>query len=96
MIRVTLEEICKNTEFTLNLAARGNPCVVELPEGNVLITPVANPRTKEIEIDKEIAAMEAAAQAAGAPTPTPGVNLPSAAEVQSYVHETLGELKQQL
>ena len=78
MIRVTLEEICQNTEFTLNLAARGNPCVVELPEGNVLITPVANPRTKEIEIDREIAAMEAAAQ------------------VQSYVHETLGELKQQL
>ena len=45
MIRVTLEEICQNTEFTLNLASRGNPCIVELPEGNVLITPVANPRT---------------------------------------------------
>ena len=95
MIRVTLEEICQNTEFTLNLAARGNPCVVELPEGNVLITPVANPRTREIEVDKEIAVMEAAAQAAG-PNPMPGVNLPSAAEVQSYVHETLGELNQQL
>ena len=95
MIRVSLEELCQNTEFIMKLAARGNPLVVELPEGNVLITPVANSR-ESIQVDNEIAAMEAAAQAAGAPTPMPGVNLPSQAEVQSYVHETLGELNAQL
>ena len=42
MNRLSSQEVIENIAFTLKLAARGTPFVVETPDGNVLITPVAN------------------------------------------------------
>ena len=42
MNRLNYQEAVENIAFTLKLASRGTPFVVECPEGNVLITPVAN------------------------------------------------------
>ena len=42
MNRLTYEEAIENIAFTLKLAARGTPFVIECPEGNVIISPVAN------------------------------------------------------
>ena len=46
MNRLTYEEAIENIGFTLKLASRGTPFVVECPEGNVIISPVANSATQ--------------------------------------------------
>ena len=69
----------------LKLASRGTPFVVECPEGNVLITPVAN---KPLElVDDELREQEKAAAYHNGPTPMPGVNLPHQHEVAAFARE---------
>ena len=85
MNRLNYEEAIGNIAFTLKLASRGTPFVVECPEGNVLITPVAN---KPLElVDDELREQEKAAAYHNGPTPMPGVNLPHQHEVAAFARE---------
>ena len=77
---VTFEEAIENIAFTLKLAARGTPFVVETPDGNVLITPVANQQATEV--DEALREREKAAMYHQGTPPVPGVGgLPSQTDV---------------
>mgnify|MGYP001177097843 CR=1 FL=1 len=82
MNRLTYDEAIENIAFTLKLASRGTPFVIECPEGNVLITPVANKAAEQV--DDELREQEKAAAYHQGPLPIPGVNLPSQAEVAAF------------
>ena len=70
MNRLNFQEAVENIAFTLKLASRGTPFVVECPEGNVLITPVAN---KPLElVNDELREQEKAAGYHNGPLPMPG------------------------
>ena len=60
MNRLTVQEVVENISFTLKLAARGTPFVIETPDGNVLITPVAN--TQAAQVDDALREREKAAE----------------------------------
>ncbi len=83
MNRLTYDEAIENIAFTLKLAARGTPFVVECPEGNVIISPVAN--SAKVEAAEEELKEQEYHQG---PLPIPGLGgLPSQADVQAFAAE---------
>ena len=89
MNRLTYEEAIENIGFTLKLASRGTPFVVECPEDNVIISPVANSATQNFA-DKELEGYHQG------PPPMPGVGgLPSQTDVASFAQqETMEAVKE--
>ena len=73
----------------MKLASRGTPFVVECPEGNVIISPVANSATQNFA-DKELEGYHQG------PPPMPGVGgLPSQGDVASFAQqETMEAVKE--
>ena len=90
MKRLTYDEAIENIAFTLKLAARGTPFVIECPEGNVIISPVAN--SAKVEAAEEALKEQEYHQG---PLPIPGLGgLPSQADVGSFAaQETMAAIK---
>lgn len=86
MNRLSSQEAIENIAFTLKLAARGTPFVVETPDGNVLITPVAN--TQATQVDDALREREKAAQYHQGPLPTSGLGgLPPQSDVANLASD---------
>lgn len=86
MNRLSSQEAIENIAFTLKLAARGTPFVVETPDGNVLITPVAN--TQATQVDDALREREKAAQYHQGPLPTSGLGgLPTQSDVANLASD---------
>lgn len=85
MIRVTVEEAQKNFDFLMTLVERGETILIEGEKGNVVMAPVASTNnTINDQIEEALLEREKQAQYGG-PAPIPGTNLPSAAELASFV-----------
>lgn len=96
MIRITVQEAEENFDFLLNLVERGNTILIEAEKGNVVMAPVAQTtNVMQDEIEKAMKEREKTAQYAG-PTPVPGVNLPSPAELAAFVAEETAEAHRNL
>lgn len=90
MNRLSSQEAIENIAFTLKLAARGTPFVVETPDGNVLITPVAN--TMATQVDDALREREKAAQYHQGPLPTSGIGgLPPQTDVANFASDLTRE-----
>ena len=90
MNRLSSQEAIENIAFTLKLAARGTPFVVETPDGNVLITPVAN--TQASEVDEALREKEKAAMYHQGPLPTSGIGgLPPQTDVKTLASDLTRE-----
>ena len=90
MNRLSSQEAIENIAFTLELAARGTPFVVETPDGNVLITPVAN--TQATQVDDALREREKAAQYHQGPLPTSGIGgLPPQTDVANFASDLTRE-----
>tara|TARA_Y200000002_G_C22617141_1_gene636523 strand:- start:125 stop:412 length:288 start_codon:yes stop_codon:yes gene_type:complete len=90
MNRLSSQEAIENIAFTLKLAARGTPFVVETPDGNVLITPVAN--TQATQVDDALREREKAAQYHQGPLPTSGIGgLPPQTDVANFASDLTRE-----
>ena len=86
MNRLSSQEAIENIAFTLKLAARGTPFVVETPDGNVLITPVAN--TQATQVDDALREREKAAEYHQGPLPTSGLGgLPPQSDVANLASD---------
>lgn len=96
MIRVTVEEAQENLDFLLNLVERGNTILIEAEKGNVVMAPVAQTTNMmQDEIERALKEREKAAEYSG-PTPVPGSNLPSPAELAAFVAEETAEAHRNL
>tara|TARA_X000000950_G_scaffold41526_5_gene45475 strand:+ start:3208 stop:3495 length:288 start_codon:yes stop_codon:yes gene_type:complete len=90
MNRLSSQEAIENIAFTLKLAARGTPFVVETPDGNVLITPVAN--TMATQVDDALREREKAAEYHQGPLPTSGIGgLPPQTDVANFASDLTRE-----
>ena len=90
MNRLSSQEAIENIAFTLKLAARGTPFVVETPDGNVLITPVAN--TMATQVDDALREREKAAAYHQGPLPTSGIGgLPPQTDVANFASDLTRE-----